>query len=241
MHKILLIKLGDTFPELKCAKGDFEEMISACLQDEGKQFTLEVFDARKDLALSGLENISGVILTGSHSMVTACEPWSERLIPYIKAMQLRNLPVLGICYGHQLIAKALGGEVDFHPLGPEPGTVNVCLTAAGKKDKLLGTLPDIFSVNVAHSQSVISLPENAVLLAMNHFEPHQAFRIGNIWGIQFHPEFDQAITQYYVDEIAAEIEKYAGDPEKIRDACKDTEYSRSLLGKFTKLCSTELK
>jgi len=238
MRKILLIKMGDTFPGLKALQGDFEDMISNCLSDIHVE--ISVYDARTDLPQPQLSEFQGVIVTGSHSMVTACEPWSEALLPYISEMQQQKIPVFGICYGHQLIAKALGGEVGFHPLGPEPGTVDVSLTTAGKKDSLLGLAPTVFPVNVAHSQTVTKLPPGATLLAANSFEPHQAFRLGNIWAVQFHPEFTREITQYYIDEIADDIRKFSGDPQKIRSACTDTATSRELLIAFVEQsCAVE--
>ena len=213
-------------------------MISSCLS--GINVKITVYDARTDVPQPLLSEFQGVIVTGSHSMVTACEPWSEALLPYIREMQQQQIPVFGICYGHQLIAKALGGEVGFHPLGPEPGTVEVSLTTAGTADSLLGLAPAVFTVNVAHSQTVTKLPPGASLLAANSFEPHQAFRLGNIWAVQFHPEFSREITQYYIDEIADEIRKFAGDPQQIRTACADTADSRELLISFVEqACAVE--
>ncbi len=230
MSNILLIKMGDTFPGLQANHGDFEDMIKACLNHTNAAIT--VYDARTSAPQPKLEDFKGVIITGSHSMVTECEPWSEALLPYIRSMKENNIPVFGICYGHQLIAKALGGEVGFHPNGPEPGSVNVMLTDAGKADNLLSKAPDTFKVNVAHLQTVLKLPPNATLLAANEFEPHQAFRLGNIWSVQFHPEFTREITQYYVTEIADLIKEHGQDPEQVNNACQDTLESRDLLVKF---------
>ncbi|MEH6446795.1 MAG: glutamine amidotransferase [Oceanospirillaceae bacterium] len=230
MTNILLIKTGDTFPGLKAIHGDFEDMIKLCLDHLTADIT--VYDARTSAVQPNLADYKGVILTGSHAMVSACEPWSEALIPYIQEMKAQDIPVFGICYGHQLIAKALGGEVGFHPEGPEPGTVNVTLTEEGKADQLFNDAPHDFSVNEGHHQSVLQLPPNATLLAANSFEPHQAYRLGNIWSVQFHPEFTREITQYYVDETADEIKKYGQDPQQVRNACQDTAESRGILVKF---------
>ena len=235
MTNILLIKMGDTFEGLQKTHGDFEDMIKACLKETPS--SIHVYDARTSDAQPNLDDFHGVIVTGSHSMVTECEPWSEALLPYIRSMQAKNIPVFGICYGHQLIAKALGGEVGFHPKGPEPGSVEVSLTQAGKTDSLLGSAPEQFKVNVAHLQSVLTLPPEATLLAANDFEPHHAFRVGNIWAVQFHPEFTREITQYYVDEIADLIKDQGQDPEQVSNACENTMESRELLIQFVKQCA----
>ena len=236
MTEILLIKTGDTFPGLKTTHGDFEDMITTCLQHCA--VSLSVYDARSNKEQPNLLNYRGVILTGSHAMVTACEPWSESLLPYIRQMHALKIPVFAICYGHQLVAKALGGEVGFHPLGPEPGTVEVTLTPEGKKDLLLGQAPASFKVNVAHSQTVLKLPLQALILAENNFEPHQAFRIGNIWAVQFHPEFNREITQYYVRQLSDEITAQHANVDNIYNNCQDTHASQKLLTAFVEnICS----
>lgn len=235
MTPILLIKTGDTFPELKARCGDFETMMANCLPAGSVDLT--VYDARGEQPLPDLTAFSGIILTGSHSMVTDCEPWSERLLPYIQEMRERSKPVLAVCYGHQLMAKAFGGEVGFHPKGPEAGSVAVHLTEAGQQDALLGQLPPSFSANVGHSQTVTRLPADAVLLARNDFEPNEAYRIGEtMWAVQFHPEFDQAITQYYIERIADEITHHNGDPVALSASCTETPHSRSLLVNFANKC-----
>jgi GMP synthase (glutamine-hydrolysing) len=235
MTNILLIKMGDTFEGLQVTHGDFEDMIKVCLKDTAS--IIHVYDARTAEAQPNLDDFQGVIITGSHSMVTECEPWSEALLPYIRSMQAKDIPVFGICYGHQLIAKALGGEVGFHPNGPEPGSVEVSLTQAGKADSLMSCAPQNFKVNVAHLQSVLQLPPQATLLAANDFEPHHAFRIGNIWSVQFHPEFTREITQYYVEEIADLIREHDQDPVQVSDACENTMESRELLIQFVNQCA----
>ena len=74
-------------------------------------------------------------------------------------------PMLGICFGHQLLAMALGGKVIRNPLGWEVGTCKVRLTHAGKHDRLFSGLPDEFSVMQSHQDMVVDFPNNAECLA----------------------------------------------------------------------------
>jgi len=231
MKKLLIIKTGDTFPEIKAVDGDFEDMFSNNL--EGIEIKLSVYDARSQQPLPALGDYSAVIITGSHAMATDCEPWSERLLPLIKTMHETKLPTLGVCYGHQLIAKAFGGEIGFHPNGPQAGSTEITLTEAGKQDPLLGLSPEAFKVNAGNSQRIIKLPSTATALAGNDFEPHQAVKFGEVmWGLQFHPEFNQNTTRHYIARAAHVLEKHNRDIEQIKAECTDTSDSREILRTF---------
>ena len=88
-----------------------------------------------------------------------------------------------------MLAHTFGGSVDYHELGEEKGEVEIRLTEEGKKDPLLGVLPEHFSAYASHFQTVTRLPQNAVILAQNDFESTHALRFkDNVWGVQFHPE-----------------------------------------------------
>ena len=84
-----------------------------------------VVDVERGDALPSRDGFAGVIVTGSGAMVTDRHDWSERTAAWLGEAAQAGLPLLGICYGHQLIAHALGGEVGWHPRGREMGTVEV--------------------------------------------------------------------------------------------------------------------
>lgn len=204
MKPLLIIKLGSTHPEIAGELGDFEDWIAAGV---GALLSpARVIDPRAGEAIPAVDAVSGAILTGSHSMVTERAPWSETTAEWLRGAVAAELPLLGICYGHQLLAHALGGEVSDHPDGIELGTVPVELTPAAEDDPLFGGLPRQFGGQSAHRQSVRRLPDGAVRLAGNGFEPHQAFRAGRrAWGVQFHPEFGTTATQAYVRAHASTV------------------------------------
>ena len=138
------------------------------------------------------------VITGSHDMVTDRRDWSERTASWLAEAASMGASILGICYGHQLLAHALGGTVDYNLLGPERGTTEVTLLKAASTDPLFGGLPQTIEVHVSHSQSVLRLPSDAVALAANNWDSNQAFRVGDrAWGVQFHPEFDAGIMHAY--------------------------------------------
>lgn len=234
MAKVLLIKTGDSFAEVVASYGDFEGLIRQQLN--GSDDEVELLDARTADQLPELSCFDGVIITGSHAMVSDAEAWSERLLPYIQQMQHSSTPVLAICYGHQLLARALGGEAGYHPHGPEVGTVQVELTETAQQDPLFSALPPSFSAHVTHSQSALQLPAGAELLAKNAYEPHQAFRIGeSIWGVQFHPEFVADVTKTYIEKQRQTLLDNQQDPDQLLANVAETELSNGLLQRFVSL------
>ena len=76
--------------------------------------------------------LAAVVVTGAHDMVPEHALWSETASAWLRELVGRQVPTLGICYGHQLLAHALGGEVGYHPRGSEVGTVSVTLLPAGQ-------------------------------------------------------------------------------------------------------------
>jgi GMP synthase (glutamine-hydrolysing) len=197
---IVILRAGSTFPALKNDCGDFDNWIAQGLADPA----VESWDVVNAIRLPARDEIAGAVITGSHAMVTDREAWSESLAEWIRQMHQNNLPLLGICYGHQLIAHALGGEVDYRQQGREIGTHKVIRCVDSAKDPLMSQLPTEFDAHLVHSQSVIRLPETAVKLASSAEEPHQSYRVGETtWGVQFHPEFNERVMHYYIEQIGA--------------------------------------
>jgi GMP synthase (glutamine-hydrolysing) len=119
--------------------------------------------------------------------------------------------VLGVCFGHQLLASVLGATVRRNPLGREIGTVRCALSAAGRQDPLFDGVPDRFEVQATHEDSVFDPPGALELLAGNAHSAVQAFRAGrNLRGVQFHPEIDPAVMRALVEARAATLAGEAG-------------------------------
>ena len=145
------------------------------------------------------EGFAGAIVSGSAALVTERADWSEQSARWLRDAAHEGLPLLGICYGHQLLAHALGGEVGDNPVGRESGTIEVELDASAGDDPLFGRMPARFSAHASHVQTVTRLPPQAVLLARSGRDPCQAFRWGDrAWGVQFHPEFAAHHMRGYV-------------------------------------------
>ncbi len=194
---LYIIKVGTTFPGTIKAYGDFDLWTISGLG--GSDDTIRVIDAEHGAPLPDSNECTGVIVTGSHDYVTDNLPWSARVAEWIPGLLEKEIPFLGICYGHQLLAHALGGRVGFHPEGIEIGTVEISLLPECAADPLFRSLPAAFPVHVAHRQTVKVLPSGAVRLARNSFEPNHAFSVGKCaWGVQFHPEYTADIMRSYI-------------------------------------------
>ena len=119
------------------------------------------------------------------------------------------------------------------PAARRSARLPVELADAAHDDPLLHGLPARFDAQVAHRQSALRLPEGAVLLAGNAYEPHQAFRIGlRAWGVQFHPEFDAEVMRGYLDQLAGELRALGLDPDALRERVAAPPPSAQLLGRF---------
>ncbi|MBL4572701.1 MAG: glutamine amidotransferase, partial [Gammaproteobacteria bacterium] len=194
----------------------------------------------KGEALPATDNVIAAIVTGSPAYVTDLAPWNEVAADYLRILHEAQKPILGVCYGHQLLAWAFGGEVGFHPQGREIGTVDVELTEEAASDVLFAKISTQFSAQASHLQSVLSLPKEAVLLAKNSFESNHAFRLGSsTWGVQFHPEFSASVMSTYIRERSDDIAKEGLDVEELLARVSATPVSESLLTRFVGLVDAE--
>lgn len=233
MKSFVIIKTGSTFQVLQQRFGDFEDwMIEGCGLPGAS-----VINVTAGEGLPSAGSLSGVIITGSPAMVTDQTEWMRSLAAWIPEVVQQKIPLLGVCFGHQLLAQAMGGAVDYHPEGREIGTVAIELTEEGMRDPLLGYLPGTFTAHVTHAQTVIRLPANARRLAANSYESHHAFRVGECaWGVQFHPEFTADIMRVYVSERSDALDRPGRDVAALKAAIDDTEAANALLKRFYDYC-----
>jgi GMP synthase (glutamine-hydrolysing) len=131
------------------------------------------------------ESFDGVIISGSQSSVyDDHRPWIQELSRWTEGAIADGLPILGVCWGHQLLAQILGGTVRGGSY--ELGYVEV---DQERNDPIWDGLPDPFTVFATHSDHVVEMPPEARLLASNETGV-QAFRHEQVYAVQFHPEYD---------------------------------------------------
>ncbi len=234
MKPLLIIKTGETFPPIARRWGDFDDWIIRASGVSRERFLVRtVFRGER---IPDPQDLAGAVITGSHAMVSDWEPWNEPLAIWLRQAVIEALPILGICYGHQHLARALGGRVGPNPRGRRLETTSIRLTPAAAADPLVGRLPRRLIVPVAHRESVLQLPPGAVLLAMASHDPHHAFRIGSCaWGIQFHPEFTLGILRAYLRLRRAVLEAEGQNVDRLLVRLRPTPLARRLLRRFVLL------
>lgn len=223
-----ILKTGSTLPALRAQQGDFEDWIEAGLGPADRPVHVIQAEAAGSAGFSWPDwsHIAGIVITGSHAMVTDDLPWMQASAEWLRAALGHRIPVLGICFGHQLLAKALGGVVGPNPRGLELGTVAIQATPAAQDDPLWRGLPPAFAANVVHYQSVLQPPPGAVVLAHNAHDPVHAFRVGaDCWGVQFHPEFNAQAMRGYIEHLQPAPAQAAATPD-----------AAALLARFAACC-----
>lgn len=175
-------------------RGPFAQMIKESIGDSWRGDYASV-DVRIENP-PDLRDTAAVIITGSPANVPHREPWMLRTEAWLRDVVPTGIPVFGICFGHQILAQALGGEVVKNPRGREIGTIRIEKLV---DDILFDGLPSTFEANVTHIDTVARLPPGAVGLARSPLEDYHAIRFSpTCYGVQFHPELDAEIMRGYV-------------------------------------------
>lgn len=135
-------------------------------------------------------DVDGAVITGSRASVYWDEPWIAHTRDWVRSAVDDGLPVLGVCWGHQLLADALGGTV------ADMGEYEIGYREIEHDDDhgLLAELPSRFLAFTTHSDEVIEVPPGTHQVAANDVSI-QGFAGDHVWGVQFHPEYDMATAE----------------------------------------------
>lgn len=181
--------------QIREEKKELEFERSAFLRSAGlREDELVSIDFLKDGIGAEVLCADAIIIGGSKYGVAKNDPDKfvpklDELINFVNSVMNKDIPFLGVCFGHQLLAYASGGEV-IHDLGREErGTYVMELTKDAENDPLFSNLPQKFNAQCAHHDYVSQLPREAIILAKSELCAVEAFRMGEkIYGVQFHPE-----------------------------------------------------
>jgi GMP synthase (glutamine-hydrolysing) len=234
--KLLIVQTGATLAALRQRHGDFPEWFRRGLGLAPEHIAITRVDAHERLPPAG--NFSAAVITGSGAMVSERLDWSERTAQWLLDAASAGVPMLGVCYGHQLLAHAFGGHVDYNPRGREIGTVDIECLPAAQDDPLLRDAPARFRAHATHLQSVLRPPPGAVVLARSSLDDSQAVRFAPcVWGVQFHPEFNVPHMRGYLRERAAAVQAEGLDAQALTRAVSAAPHARKLLRRFVEIAA----
>ena len=177
--KIGILQTGHAPDAILGETGDYHQLFERLLA--GHDFTFKTWAVVDNVPLPRPDEADGWLITGSRHGAYEDHPWIPPLEALIRQIRDSGRPLIGVCFGHQIIAQALGGTVEKFPGG----------WAVGRQTYQYGGR-DV-AVNAWHQDQVTTLPEGATVLGGNAFAPHAFLGYGDtIWTCQPHPEFDSA-------------------------------------------------
>jgi len=142
-----------------------------------------------DLAAHDAVMVGG---SGDYYVSNRTLPHFEAQLEFLREVVERGHPMFASCFGFQILVAALGGEVTHDPESMEVGTYRLTVSAEGRRDPLMGRLPESFEAQMGRKDRALRLPGGIVNLASSELNPFQALRVPGkpIWATQFHPELD---------------------------------------------------
>ena len=174
--RIGILKCGQSPDVLRGAQGDYDTMFERLLA--GRAFTFDSYHVEAMQFPESVHAADGWLITGSRHGVYEDHAFIRPLEDFIRRAHDAGVPMVGICFGHQIIAQALGGEVIRHPSG----------WAVGAQDYDFGG--ESIILNAWHQDQVVRAPEHAKTLASSDFCRHAALVYGDrAFSVQPHPEF----------------------------------------------------
>jgi GMP synthase (glutamine-hydrolysing) len=228
---------GSPVPSAEKRRGTFYDMIVAGVGDgfSGEVLNLNSMDLPK---YPDPQKVAGIIVTGSPARLATRDEWMRKTEQALREAHAVGTPILGICFGHQLLGRALGGQVLDNPRGREIGTVR--LERLGT-DPLFDQVTSEPLVVMTHLDSVVRPPAEAEVLGTTELDQHAILRFSRTtWGVQFHPEMDAEVVGDYLEERRSDIESEGLDVDKILSERRESPFGRELLQAFGHFCTARL-
>lgn len=188
MH-IGILQCGQSPAQLKDELGDYPDMFTTLLR--GRGFDFQTWHVEGMDFPDSVHDADGWLLTGSRHGAYEDHAFIPPLEDFIRRAYAKSVPLVGICFGHQIIAQALGGKIIKHPDGWAVGAQDYDFD--GQKVVL----------NAWHQDQVVNLPEGAEVVGRNGFCENAALVYGNrAFTVQAHPEFEDNFVQGLMDTRA---------------------------------------
>lgn len=185
--KLGILRTDAVRPELKLEYGEYPDMFIALLRHSDPNLEYAVYDVELGEYPVDIDEVDAYLITGSKSSVYEDKPWIVELMEFVRELNRRHKKLLGFCFGHQLVAQALGGKTERSAKG----------WGVGLHTHRFTTVPpwhdqgDVdLNILVSHQDQVVAVPDSARVLAGSEFCENAVCQIGeHILTFQGHPEF----------------------------------------------------
>ena len=198
MH-IAILEAGRTNPDMPEEFHDYPDMFETLFADQpnSADFRFSIVPVIDDEFPQEVDDYDGYLVTGSAYGVYDDAPFIPNLMEFIRNIFAAGKPLVGICFGHQIVAHALGGHSGKFNGGWGIGTMSIKMV--GKANWIPANIGQLDLIHV-HQDQVITLPPGAIRLAQSDFCQNAAFVIGKqVFAIQGHPEFTPEYTNALID------------------------------------------
>jgi GMP synthase-like glutamine amidotransferase len=225
--KLGLLQCDHVQEALQPEFGDYDGMFRRWLPGDWR-----VYDVTKGERPADLDECDAYITTGSKASVYEDAPWVQGFAKLVRDIHAASKPFLGVCFGHQMMAYALGGVVAKSPKGWGIGIHEFrVLQNEARMQPPLETVRVLMSCQ----DQVEQLPPGATVLAGNEFCPVGIYRVGKMLGVQGHPEFtpeySEALMLRRVDRIGAE--RVAAAQATLREGAHSAEFAKWAIAFFS--------
>jgi GMP synthase-like glutamine amidotransferase len=199
--KLCLLENDELDGELGARYDRLGAMFKRLFADAGADWTIEVFNTYRGEYPASFDDYDAVLLSGSKADSYSQESWVQALRQKVSELLQQRKKLMGVCFGHQLIASCLGAKVGRAPQGWGAGSMKYQWhdpqwpAAQGRTD---------ITLLASHQDQVLELPAGATLLASNDFCPVAAFAVGTqVLCVQPHPEFVEDFSAYLLNKRRA--------------------------------------
>jgi GMP synthase-like glutamine amidotransferase len=190
--------------------GGYREMFDALLRPRLPELRFSFFDVCRGRLPASAHDCDGYICTGSRVSVYDPLEWIEALKEFVRTLRDERRPYIGICFGHQVLAEALGGQVARSGKGWGIGVHDMSVV---KHEPWMTPPLEVCRMQYMHADQVLSPPAGAVLLGRGEHCAIAMFRVGEtLLGIEGHPEFPAAYSEALIRD---RIERIGAEPSRL--------------------------
>jgi len=196
-----ILETGKVNENLIPRHGEYPPMFAGLLGQAGPELRYRAYAVEDGVLPDSPEECDAWLITGSRHGVYDDLPWIEPLKAFLRAARAAGRPIVGICFGHQILAEALGGKAVKSDKGWGVGVHDYQVTC---RPGWMTGAPETISVHAFHQDQVVAVPEDATVLAQSPFCEFAMLAYGDpeapdAISIQPHPEFGEAYTRDLID------------------------------------------